>query len=213
MAKSEEVISSYPQRLLPKDEYKIIDNDILGRYPSLVLVRHVEGKDIVMGDTGILSPASIKIQSDHLRDLSNNLLGVFLIDDVKYGVSKEYAEYDALWSPGEHVDCPKDGEYFYDENRACYYIPINELIQCEGIVKDSNVWKFKLFHTPTRRNFWHISIRLINEEGMEVSQMELSDNKKKKIWKAAKDLLVSQIIKIENQEYLPIPEEAYVNAG
>lgn len=203
---------TYPERLLPKSNYKLIDNESLACSPSLMLVRHIEGKDVIMGDTGILSPSSIVIQSDHLRDLSNNLLGTFQVDDVKYGVSKECGNYDDLWNPNDEIHCPKEGEYFYDETRRYYFIPISELMQCDGIEKDETVWKFRLFHTPTRRNFWHVSIRLINEEGLEVSQTMLSKNKKNKIWKAAKDLLVSQIVKIKEQDYLPIPESAYLSA-
>lgn len=210
MMKSEEV-QTYPERLLPKGNYRHIDNDSLASSPSLVLVRHIEGKDVIMGDTGILSPSSIVIQSDHLRDLSNNLLGTFLVDDVKYGVSKEYSKYDDLWTPNDEIVCPKEGEYFYDKTRRYYFIPIPELMRCDGIEKDATVWKFRLFHTPTRRNFWHVSIRLINEEGQEVSQTMLSKNKKNKIWKAAKDLLVSKIVKIEEQNYIPIPESAYLS--
>lgn len=207
-----EKVQTYPESFLPKSNYKFIDNNSLASSPSLVLVRHIEGKDVIMGDTGIISPSSIIIQSDHLRDLSNNLLGMFRVDDVKYGVSKEYSSYDDLWNPGDEIVCPKEGEYFYDETRRYYFILISELMQCDGIEKDASVWKFRLFHTPTRRNFWHVSIRLINEEGLEVSQTMLSKNKKNKIWKAAKDMLVSQIVKIEEQDYLPIPESAYQSA-
>lgn len=72
---------NYPVRLLPKCSYNKINwtNDL---YP-LFLLRHTPTKDILLSDTEKINPDNLKIQSDHLKDLSTNLLGEFLIEDNK----------------------------------------------------------------------------------------------------------------------------------
>ena len=65
---------NYPARLLPQSNYKKIEwSDNL--HP-LFLLRHTPTQDL-LDDTNKLKEEYIAKQTDHLRDLSTNLLGEF----------------------------------------------------------------------------------------------------------------------------------------
>ena len=82
-------MSDDPDRLLPKPYYNIVEDGVLMSQRGLCLIRHVDSdKAIFIGNTNTLNPDCIQIQSDHMRDLSNNLLGIFQIEDVYYGIEK-----------------------------------------------------------------------------------------------------------------------------
>lgn len=71
-------MSIYPEHIIPYPQYRFIEQNEMLSQRGLVLIRHVESDEVCRIDnSNILHPDSIKIQSDHLRDLSNNLLGVF----------------------------------------------------------------------------------------------------------------------------------------
>ena len=70
-----------------------------------------------------------------------------------------------------------------------------------------------IFHTPTKCNFWHISIRLLNSENKEISSLDLNDKKKKRIWKSARDFLIADIISRELKSYTAIPDYLYLKSS
>ena len=161
--------------------------------------------------TSILHPDCIKFQSDHLRDLSTNLLGIFTYTDIFYGIQKESRdELCALWNEGSNVRKILPEEFFKDEGRQAYFIPVAITLKYLSDEVQSHKWHFGLFHTPTNCNFWHVSIRVLDENNNEVSQIEtIKNNGKKKIWKTARDFLVSDIISTKELFYKPMPTECY----
>lgn len=203
--------NNYPERLLPKTNYRIIENESFETSSSLVLVRHIEGAEVKMDDDGTLSPSCITFQSDQLKDLSTNLLGEFHEEDIRYGIIKEFGEiYNELWFPGDDVVSPSENEFFVDETRRFFCIQVSDLVNSEGFEHDSVNWKFKTFHTPTRVNFWHVSVRVVNDEGQLVSDVDITKSKKRRIWKTAKDYLVANhIVRSSYDSTQPIPPEAY----
>ena len=70
-----------------------------------------------------------------------------------------------------------------------------------------------IFHTPTKCNFWHISIRLLNSENQEISSLNLNEKKKKRIWKSARDFLIADIISTELKSYAKIPDYLYLKSS
>lgn len=199
-------MSDYPQRLLPKTNYRIIDNEVIMSQNGLWLIRHIES-DVArfIGNTKTLNPDCIKIQSDHLRDLSNNLLGIFQIDDIFLGVNKPYADfYCDCWDGKSECKIPAPGHYFRDNDRAYYFIPVVDLLKNKiKIINATNDtvenYRFKILHTPTKCNYWHISIRVYNDENQEVSNLDISKNKKSRIWKTVRDYLIT-FIRLEIEE-------------
>ncbi len=202
----------YPKHLLPCSHYHIIEqNDFLSQ-SGLVLMRHIESDKVKrIGNTDLLHPDCIQIQSDHLRDLSNNLLGIFKKDDIFYGIVKEYVNfYCDLWQENTDGLTPATDEFFIDKNRGFYFIPIDDLLNCELPEVQEQKCHFMIFHTPTKCNFWHVSIRLLNSDNEEISTLDLSKKMKHKIWKSAKDFLIAEIIKQKNESYSMISKFAYL---
>lgn len=86
-------MAEYPDRLIPKPGYSIVAGEDLNRQSGLCLIRHIESSQTrFLPRTGTLDPDCIQIQSNHLKDLSTNLLGVFRIGDVSIGIVKDFTE-------------------------------------------------------------------------------------------------------------------------
>lgn len=207
----------YPDRLIPKSHYTIMDSVTLMSQKGLCLIRHVDSEQATfIGNTKTLNPDCIKIQSGHMRDLSNNLLGIFQIEDVYWGVEKSVnGVYCSPWNGSEQCTIPSEGHYFRDENRGYYFIPVDNLLS-ENIdiinITDNTAdsFHFKILHTPTKCNYWHISIRVYDSNNQEVSSLETSKRKKERIWKAVKDFLVTSIVTTEKRTDNPsIPLTIY----
>lgn len=203
----------YPVHLLPKPTYHIIQNSDLTSLSGLVLIRHIESDEVQkIENTNMIHPDCIKIQSDHLRDLSNNLLGIFKEDDIYYRIKKEHInQYCALWTENTNGLMPSNKKCVRDNDRGYYYIIVDTLL--ESVIEiDNKSYHFILLHTPTKCNFWHISIRLVNENGLEISTLNINDKQKRKIWKSARDFLILDIIKYnEIISYNTIPMQYYLN--
>lgn len=209
-------MSDYPERLIPKPNYRIIDNDVIMSQNGLWLIRHVESDAVrYLGNTNTLSPDSIKIQSDHLRDLSNNLLGIFQIEDIFFGINKSHADYYCdCWDGTSECKIPSDDHFFRDKNREHYFIPVDDLLKeritIENVMNDTaETYHFKILHTPTRCNYWHISIRVYNDENQEVSNIDVSKKKKSRIWKAVRDYLITFVKYEVEDEYTVLAPNLY----
>lgn len=170
--------------------------------PGLWLIRHIDSdKTEFLGNTRTLNPDCIKIQSDHLRDLSNNLLGVFRTVDIYYGIEKSVSKsYCSLWDGSEECVVPPYGHYFKDTNRGYYFIPVDILRQQNVNIinipdNTKEEFHFKILHTPTKCNFWHISIRVYDINDCEVSKLIVSKKKRDRIWKTVRDFLVTSVVK------------------
>lgn len=202
----------YPTHIIPHSNYKFIGRDDLLSQSGLVLVRHIDSSEVQkIEGTDLLHPDCIKIQSDHLKDLSNNLLGLFTVEDVFWGIVKECRyTYCGLWEENTEGLMPTNEEYFRDSDRGFYFIPVDNLLQCNLPEVAEHKCHFMIFHTPTKCNFWHVSIRLLDSNNEEISTLELSQKQKKKIWKSAKDFLIEDIILEKIESYTKIPDSLYV---
>ena len=202
----------YPKHLLPRPDYRIIGSDHFANNDGLVLIRHIESTDVKFIDgTDILHPDCIKFQSGQLRDLSTNLLGIFQPQDIFYCIQKEVREELCdLWNEGSIVRKIKPEEFYIDERRKAFFIPIMALLNYDLGEIQMQKWHFEVFHTPTNCNFWHISIRVLNEDHHEVSQIdEIKENKKKRIWRSIRDFMIADIIKTTEPSYVEIPVDSY----
>lgn len=204
-------MSNYPKHIIPYPQYRFIEQNEMFQ-PGLVLIRHVESDEVCrrIDNSNILHPDGIKIHSDHLRDLSNNLLGVFKKEDIFYGIIREHRDlYCSLWEDGSMGLVPTNDECFKDTNRGYYFIPIDKLLDLKIPPVGGQQYHFMIFHTPTKCNFWHISIRLLNDENQEISTLDFSKNKKRKIWTAARDFLISDIITTQIESYSELQKDKY----
>jgi hypothetical protein len=177
----------------------------------MFLIRHIESDKINYIDgTNILNPDCITIQSNHLHDLSCNLLGIFKEKDVCYVINKDIEN--PLWFEGT-VDAPSQEEFTIDEKRGRYFINIDLLLTTTFPTNQGGTCSFVIIHTPVKYNFWHISIRVLDCDGIEVNNSEKSDSQKRKIWKTAKDFLITdEIISQSVSSHTIIPEKSYINS-
>ena len=71
---------TYPEHLLPQSNYKIISST--DELCLCTLVRHTSSKDLYLLGTEMIDPDKLQIQSNHLKDLSTNILGIFELNDI-----------------------------------------------------------------------------------------------------------------------------------
>ncbi len=187
---------TYPDRLLPKPHFLPLDVDALPEIQQLYLVRHLDSKDIFQkiseGSEPLQNIDDTKIQfrSDHLKDLSTNLLSVFLLEDVCW---KILGGGTSAWQEGTEVTPPIYPEDFdYTNERGFFLIKIEDIHNKEIPQDNDNITiKFKVLHTPTICNFWHFSIRLFDNEG-EITERFVG-KKLQKLQKIAKKQLIEII--------------------
>lgn len=198
----------YPEHLIPKSTYKYIND--LEELRLCTLVRHTKDHTIYLEGTNQLNPEVLKLEvtSSQLRDLSTNLLGVFTLNDIFINIiNNELLE---LWVEGEDLQQPISHEQDFRlvDGRGYFYFRISEVIDLEipGGIKGVPV-NFNVLHTPIKANFWHFSIRVFSE-GVEMSQLPISDNKRTKIWKGIKDFLTVCAF-VDSNDHTIIPERCY----
>lgn len=211
----------YPERLIPKSNYIIIPQNELMAQTGLCLIRHVESKDAVfLPGTKTINPANIEIVSGHLSDLSTNLLGIFDKTDIQFVIDKETGKklkYYELWNGTDNCELPLQEHYSIDDGRGCFYILVDKL-KTSSIPsinlndKTTENFHFLILHTPTNCNYWHISIKVYDSSECEVAKMDISDKKKRRIWKTVRDFLVSSIVVVEMPEYTTIDAKSYTKS-
>lgn len=151
---------TYPMRLLPQQHYTKIGWD--DSIAELYLVHFTTSKDLIDPTTRKLRASLVVKQTDHMRDYSNSLLGIFKVEDVYWAVqkcpSKDY--FLKEWTPGKEVICPSvPSEFKKDDSRGYFFLKVgnchNETIEFGEDIKPVCVF----LHTPVNSNFWHISLR------------------------------------------------------
>lgn len=130
------------------------------------MIHFTDDKEIIDPYTNKLHIDYVVKFTNHLRDYSNNLLGVFLVDDIYWALqdcpNKDY--FMAKWKEGMEVKNPKvPDEYDQEESRGYFFLDIGdcheEVVKFEDDqCKHSNP-VCMVMHTPTNSNFWHFSLR------------------------------------------------------
>ncbi len=153
---------SYPERLIPREEFCIIDFD-RANTRTKYLIRHTDIVDI-SNKEGKLKGELVSTDDNynHLRDFSTNLLGVFQLEDIQWVWAKGTPCL-GTWHPGEEGIFPSNKDVVLGAGRGCFYLSIFvfhhkrffTLSEQEG---ESEV-ECKLLHTPLMSNFWHCSLR------------------------------------------------------
>ncbi len=180
----------YPHHLLPQYNYKNIS--YCDELEQCFLIRHTKTKDIYLEGTERIDPDKLNFQSDHLSDLSTNLLGIFQLEDIYIQVINN--ELVNLWYPNENIRQPKYGQDFIKNLERGYFIfHIKEIERLNSNVKLHEIGlTFKVLHTPTTCNFWHFSVRVF-KNNIEVKDLDIRDKEKKQLWRTAKIQLIEII--------------------
>jgi len=158
---------NYPAQLLPNRHYKIIECDI----NHLHLVRHIELKgedEIIDPDTGNVKLKYVADPTRHIADYSTNLLGIFELKHIAIYLTADGKKlYNTYCLPDAEVKpLIYNTDFQITNNRKYFTIKIADISNIpvpfviNGIEKKA---KCLIEHTPMKWNFWHFSIRWIND--------------------------------------------------
>lgn len=160
----------YPDRLLPRPNYRLISD--VEALNSFFLQRSTIDLDIIDPVTNTIKPTYVSSPTEHLHDLSTNLIGVFIPEDRFWRIIGENKEYFTRepWPVGEAAKAPSyPNDFERVTNLGAIYFPVNKLnglsIPYNKGAKDGFTAICRILHTPVRSNFWHFSLRWFNEEG------------------------------------------------
>ena len=139
-------------------------------------------------------PDCVAIRTDHLRDFSTNLLGVFTVDDISWQLQESDKKnyFLELWCPGTDVEKPAfPAEISYNRLRGCFFIKIGDIhdvqVDYDDITKTRTVCE--VVHTPTNYNYWHFSVKWFFN-GKEL--LTWSKGVKRRMKTAAKGLIIEK---------------------
>jgi len=170
----------YPDTLLPKKEYKIIDCDINEHY----LIRYVDRANVtetILDGSGKLAVNRICSPREHIHDLSTCLLGIYKLEHTKIEFTNEgKVLFNAYCPPDEEGLTPIHPDHFeLNQARTYWGIKIGFLAKISASIKlEENSYNAKCYvkHTPTKGNFWHYSI-LWDVEGQTLEEFAKNDPK------------------------------------
>lgn len=205
----QEQIMTYPGRLLPQPHFKKITWHESLRHQFLI--HYTDTNDLVDPVTNKLKPSLVVKRTDHLRDYSNNLLGVFVTDDIFWSIqqSDEKEYFIAEWEVGETVIPPEvPSECKKDENRGYFFLSVNNCQEAIIPYQDDTSTETicMLLHTPTNSNFWHFSLRWFCD-GLDI--IDWKDNgKKRRILTAAKAFIIEKAF-FEEPFFEELPSSLY----
>lgn len=200
----------YPNRLLPKSHFKkIIWSEYLR---SQYLVHYTETSDNRDSTTGKLDIRHVVNRTDHLRDFSNNLLGVYLTDDIFWSLQdcENRFYFVADWEIGSNVQIPSVPEEFNrNEKRGYFYLAIDDcheqIIEFNDETGISTVCL--LMHTPTNSNFWHFSLRWFCN-GADI--IEWTERQRRRILTIAKVFIIERAF-FEEPFFEELSSDLYTN--
>ena len=193
----------YPERLLPKPNYKRIQDFTELQDKALIRFFYKE-------DTEELTLKKIASPREQILDLSTNLLGIFKEKDIFIKIiRKEKNPKDNYflqdWKEGTQVKVPqykKDFYFFF--NRGYFFLKISDINGQSYTYEDQNhnIYKYtcKVTHSPTNSNFWHCSLNWFSDDGDNI--INLKKKHKRRIANAIRRQLIKFAkTKIENYDY------------
>lgn len=189
----------YPIRLLPKSDYKIIEDS--AKLKKIYLLHYVDPKvscrtavDIKSNITDILIPGRF------YEGLSCSLFSKIQIEDMKLKVDDPTNQYGADWQAGASVMKPQENEIHYIGGRKVVSMKMTDLLRFKakstiGQGKDSEdvTISLKPKHSPININYWHYNIFLEVIKDSDKSEVRCSKDRSKRLARAISDDLVSLV--------------------
>jgi len=182
---------TYPRELLPQNNYQKINftNDDC-EYEKLLLCRITEDSDYIQNGLDgkeIINTKYISVETDHLRDFSTNLFGVF--NENHFGIEwlKINAKTDGMfekWERNNHVVNPIFGKHFdINPKKSAFFLKLIDFHNMNIPNDQNNQIISKVIHTPCNSNFWHFSIRWLIDD---IDSSELSKSKRRSVLSIAR---------------------------
>lgn len=189
-------MDKYPLELIPKREFKKIDfanRSCINAFTYLI--RDTKSKEI-LDDSGKLKSEFVTFQTDHLKDYSTNLLGVFKEKFSAIVWQKDNLNGCSFFDPwncsSEITDIPILNFHFVNSNqKGVFYLRVEDFLNKEIISDSGEKFKSRIIHTPTNCNFWHCSLRW-DIGGIDSS--DLSKGARKKFLAVARSYIIEKAI-------------------
>lgn len=149
-------------------------------------------------------------ESERMDDLSTNLLGLFMPEDIGFAINKDCSTtFHADWHEGQAGMIPNENQYTYIPQRPRFYINADQLHK--AFQHNGASYHFHFVHKPTLCNFWHVCIQVINDEGQCAVSTLASSGKKRRLRIAARAVLLAKVINFDPPRFTPLPPEDYRN--
>lgn len=202
----------YPAELLPQEIYKIILSELLPKKSYL------QRKSLQPPQNPL--PPKIRIdevcrEKKDLFGLSCNLHGKFKLENLKFVADKKDSlGYNEYWKEGDKVLADKDIKYTVTSDTYAVFlgeiitvhgqkfpysksIETKEKVKVDGKEKTKTTFvttpfngKILVVHRPTRCNFWHFEIIILDQDNNEILR-----NKAQEWAKSAADAHIDFLIK------------------
>ena len=216
---------AYPTELIPRPAYRYI-RDVASLY-GRSLLRSSAQSPLEFWDPVTGRPSSAEaIENDikHIKDHSTSLLGTFTPEHLSLRITspdRARRAYLVLehWLEGEAVEPPiQDGEWQQVDTGTVYHYDLL-LVNCKPFTYSFGDKEFsaelRVLHTPCRSNFWHFSVRVHDETGVDIG-LRYEENRNRRVTQRHKVILTfarQKLAQFAEQElpsdYTPIPEALY----
>ena len=193
----------YPDQLLPKPSYRIIQfrDDLT----SIYLVRHTDTHDI-QDEYGRLKSECVVFRTDHLKNYSISLLGEFCPEDITFDCFKG-KNWHELWQETSLVSTPIELEDFAVKNeRGFFYLKFTTFHE-----QQVNNAEFTccVLHQPTNCNFWHCCLRwFVGREDV----IDWKEKKRRAILATARSFIIENAI-FKTPPYHSIDPKLYIDTS
>ena len=160
----------YPERLLPKENYKKINSDLLTKNSQLLRTTEIYPYVDSLGKVKIDAIVMPENYSQ-VFDLSVNLLGIYQVDDKKYKFLDK--ELNKLWNENDAcLSSLNDDQYTIMSHIYAIFFEVSR-IHKKKFPYEKNVNNVNTMfegisvveHVPTIGNFWHFQIMFKDIEG------------------------------------------------
>lgn len=161
----------YPTKLLPLTLYKQIEADLSNHH----ICRTTRSRDF-LNENNLIKDEELCEKPTEFFDYSTNHLGQFRFIDNYLSLTGENKKYFRLyWDFTTPVETPRFKEDFIcDESKGCFFFKIGDIhnqikFPITNSEKKTDQIKAIIKHTPSNSNFWHFSIKWVDQNNNEIS--------------------------------------------
>mgnify|MGYP003114090363 FL=1 len=212
------MIIQYPEILLPKPQYKLIESD---KILEENLLRKTNSKTLINPSTQLLKDEVIVDQSKNLVDYSTNLLGHYKVEHLGITIVGEKREYfNFNWDFGSIPVVPnRDEDFINEQDFGFFVLPVKAVNGIKIPFKkgddSEHLSESRVCHCPTNSNYWHFEIRWFTRTNSKEDWMELPKASKKTWQKSVLGTIKSKIreaILLDEPPNSPLSEKDFIKS-
>lgn len=215
-------IHGYPQRIVPRHSYKLLEIDT--SFYDYFLVRYDTAGKLIPDLETFNKIKKENFSTNYFNDgWSTSLLGVFSKHDVRFIINKESRQrLSAPWHPFEDIVRVKNKDFKYCVNRGHFGLIIRDVLSCtfdldviiENKTVRTDVVRYEIKHEPTQCNYWHFSIyayAINSDSGVKyyLRNEQPTKNAAKNATRNIADVLKKYVKLSSEVERIAIPKKTY----